>query len=656
MYPQMQPLYPQMQPMYQLQPMAQQMQPTFQYLPQQSPPQQSPPLPGNPNPFNPLTLDLGLEESTHTRKRARAEPRLGKITNHPARRRGGGTQSIPFPEAAMAALPIAPPFAVAPTYLEAHDMLSAVPPPQPGETAPSPAAQASPAAPGPAAPAAPGPAEPSPAPGPIPGAAPGPSPGKPPSEAEDPFALHPRREQQLRLFLQGHKGSWNPAPAKFRPRQPEEDTRTYVNDLRLHYNGMGPKIFSALNLFLPPVMKRNYFQEHGAHVALSSMTQPHLQVLNKLYSLHHARLWRGIMALYPWCTLEWTKYNFLFSEGVDPSASLLEAHRRVLENERVCRDLTHYLADSISRTESLCVFSKNHLKQAFAAISAGSGIFGSGAGFWTKAPADLPAITVLLQSLAAHELTSLSTEDTTWLAAHRLAAFTRHYTVATELDWGVQLVALACRVREHLEHLDEMTKAEFILTTFEGEIRERTTLYIKDMLPLLVYGGRLTRYVRDLHRLCTDHFSVLSNIPGCKGRIPMPLNCKLLQLDPGGKLIGPDGQPSLLGHFNIHVAEGEPRPALPFPEECCALQPDQALPLLARHRLEKEESRIAELVGAHFDGDESQALTITRMRQGYKNALEWMANDSHEARATACLPPTASMPEALYCPERVFAA
>jgi hypothetical protein len=408
-------------------------------------------------------------------------------------------------------------------------------------------------------------------------------------------------------------------------------------------------------------MRRNYFQQNGphaplSHVALSNLTPAHLHVLNRLYTLHHGSHWKGVMGLYPWCMLEFTTYHFDFTDGIQPCSSLLEAHRRVLELERVCKDLTVFLAGSITLPESLAVFPRNHLKQVFVAISAGGGLLGSGRAFWTPATADLPAIALLLKTLPASDLASLSTEDTAWLASHRDEAFTRHYTVATELDWGLQLIALACRAEDHLAHLDEQPRAELVLTAFEHEIRERTDLYIKDMLPLLVYGGRLTRYARDLFQLCGNHFSTLQSIPGCKGRMPLPANCRLLQLDQNGKLIGPSGQPSNKGHLDIRVAEGEPRPALPFPEACCALRTDPALPALAKQRLEKEESRIAELVGAFFNGDEAAALTVARMRQGYKNALEWMADDSHEARLTGCMPPTASMLGAVYCPERLFAA
>jgi hypothetical protein len=49
------------------------------------------------------------------------------------------------------------------------------------------------------------------------------------------------------------------------------------------------------------------------------------------------------MGLYPWCMLEFTTYHFDFTDCIQPCSSLLEAHRRVLELELVCKDLTVYL-------------------------------------------------------------------------------------------------------------------------------------------------------------------------------------------------------------------------------------------------------------------------------------------------------------------------
>ena len=163
-----------------------------------------------------------------------------------------------------------------------------------------------------------------------------------------------------------------------------------------------------------------------------------------------------------------------------------------------------------------------------------------------------------------------------------------------------------------------------------------------DLEPLLLYGGRLTRYVSSLHELCTEHFGVLSRIPGARHKLSFPGNCKLLKVNAQGRLIGPDGRPTNAGHFSlpeVSLADGDNRPPLPFPEACCAILPDAAqLHELAQSRLQKEDQLIKAMLTSLF-GNEDDPNTLTVMHRGRKNALRRLRDDSHQARLTSVMPP-----------------
>ena len=476
---------------------------------------------------------------------------------------------------------------------------------------------------------------------------------------DNPFTLNPRREDQLKYFLTKDKPCWNPALPPFRARQAAEDISHYFSDRKAYYNKPACMVCNVMHLFLPLTMRRSSLQQIGAHPSLARLT--HMPVLNKLFQWHHSPGWKGMMALYPYTLLECTIYDFDFSDGgvqyIHPCASVVEAHRRVIELERVCFDLTNYLSKSIAKTQRLNVLPREHVKLAFAAISAGGGLFGSGADFWT--PASPTLMDRLAKVLRNNDVASAITDDALWLQGNRAVAFTRHYTVVTELDWGMPLLALCFNNQEMLAHLDEEHNATALLSILEGEVRERVDLYIKDLTSLLVYGGRLTRYVRALYALCSEHHEIMAKMD--KDRPPLPGNCKLLQLDSYGRLIGPDSRPRVAGHLElppVSLADGWTRPPLPFQESCCDLLPDPTLPTLAQQRLAAEDARIATMLSTLFgSANEPNAVepnAIAAFRRGHRNAVHRLEQDSHEGRLTAVLSPTASMPSAVYCPERLF--
>ena len=488
-------------------------------------------------------------------------------------------------------------------------------------------------------------------------------PAQPPTRqptTENPFMLQGRREQMLKLFLRTERACWNAPPAPFRARGPTEDLDHYAKQRKSYYNQPQPKIVNIINLFIPSVVRHNNCgsasNPTSSNAFLAPLAPAHLETLNKIYQWHHAPAWKGLMALFPWTSMECIRYDFDFQDQIHPSASVLEAHRRALQLERVCHDLTDYLCRSMSKIEHMYGFTKQHLERCKAAITAGSGLFGWGSNFWEPAPKSLQAverITKVNDCCADEDMA----KQVKWLQENRTAAFTRSYTVTTELDWGVPMLALCFKHQAALAHLDESEKAEAMLKVFKDETNERIKLYIMDLEPLLLYGGRLTRYVADLYALCSTHFSILGRIPGSKHVLSFPNNCKLLTVNSEGQLIGRDGQPTPGGHLALpeaSLSDGDSRPPFPFPEACCQLCPNEAeLQRLTDDRRAKEERRLQDMLQSLFNSADD-TKTVSVMRTGKHNALRRLREDSHQARLTVVFPPTASMPGAVYAPEQLF--
>ena len=479
----------------------------------------------------------------------------------------------------------------------------------------------------------------------------------PNSSKENPFTLNSRREELLKLFLGTSKPCWNAPLLPFRAKGSAEDLQHYMDERKAYLNRVAPKIANIMHLFIPGIMRKS---DTTGSLLLASLSPSHLDTLGKLFQWYKASGWKGLMALYPWNFLECTRYDFNFQDGmhlsIHPSASILEAHRRVLELERTCHDLTDYLCKSITKTEAIRMFPMQHLKLALTSIMAGAGLFGSGKEFWSPAPSNLQAIDKLTKALGNVDVSSSMADDCLWLHGNRDIAFTRTYTVMTELDWGVPLLALCYKHQSMLTHLESEEKAVAMLRLFEEDARERISLYIMDLEPLLLYGGRLTRYTQSLYDLCKAHFGIAAKIPGSKCKLTFPGNCKILNINQEGKLIGPDGQPTNTGHFSLPeatLADGDSRPPLPFPLSCCDILPNEQRKNLADSRIAKEERLLREMLTI-VNGSPDEPRTISVMHSGLQNALRRLKDDSHQARLTSIFPPTASMPSASYMPEQLF--
>ena len=396
-------------------------------------------------------------------------------------------------------------------------------------------------------------------------------------------------------------------------------------------------------MFVPPIARKKLA---GQSPSLAAIAQ-----------WFRAPNWTGLYSLYPFHNLETTDYNLHLPpdcQEVPMHASVLEAHRRALELERACQDLTDYLCQSFAKTDCLHAFSEQHVRNARAALAAGGGLFGSGKDFWASPPPGLSTglarISQRLDKASSGE--SSLADDAKWLREHRKSAFHRAYTVVDELTWGMPLLTLCFRHQADLAHLDEEDKAQAMLKAFQNEQHERARLYAADLQPLLRYGGRLTRYVTSLYALAGEHYSTLNRIPGSKHRLSFPRHCKPLRLDKDGHLVGAGGQLVVGGHVALPeptLSEGDARPPLPFPEACCV---DVDAPAVdCKARLDKEEIRLQDMLKIML-GSPDDCSVVTAMRKAQGAITRRLRDDSHQARLTAPLPPTPSMPSAAYAPEQ----
>ncbi len=142
-------------------------------------------------------------------------------------------------------------------------------------------------------------------------------------------------------------------------------------------------------------------------------------------------------------------------------------------------------------------------------------------------------------------------------------------------------------------------------------------------------------------------------------------SANVLTLSHDGGVIGLDGRPLKMGHVDAEWRAG----LLPFPSSCLLLQP---LPL------EELQSRVAarrQREGAAIDAmlsdanvkeslgkmsksasKDSKPAAIRLMEYGFVNMDAVFAGDSHKKMATCFLPATASMPQAIYAPDKIYSA
>lgn len=486
------------------------------------------------------------------------------------------------------------------------------------------------------------PKEPSLSPAPPPRereAAPSPIAKPTPKPKENPFKVSDQAVAAVADFLASTPYHTPPAVSAIE----DEDPSAYAQTKRKALNRT-PKVLSAIHALLPPVLK------HSVHLKSPSLLTGllgHTETLQSLFKFWQQGTWTGCTALLHFNYSEYTNY------GVPPSpdayASVLELHRRAIRLEGALSRLTKFIAAVTERSQSLKRLSHQALTDAAAVLASGSGAFGAGVYFWA-APPNSGLVQKLLNALPQGREGACANPEADWLASRRGVAFTRLHPRITELDWGIPLLALAFKLREHFHRLEAPEAASLVLGALRSDTEDKLKVYHQELVPLALYGGRLTKYYERVLALASA-FKAL----GEAARVDFPQDCKLAALDESGRMLGLDGRPSTLGHYEFSLA-GKPVPLIPFPEACCSLQPLPIADLaaLVTARVGAEEALINDLSAALPPGIQPKA--VQRMLQGRAYTLALLNGDSHLSNRTLCLPPTASLPEAVYDPEVVFGA
>ena len=266
-------------------------------------------------------------------------------------------------------------------------------------------------------------------------------------------------------------------------------------------------------------------------------------------------------------------------------------------------------------------------------ISAGSGIFGAGESFWTFHPDGLGVVAKLNKALASKQPTDNPIiGQIEWLAGYRAVAFGESYPVASELDWGLHLLAIY--VHSGAEQPDVGaggTGGSGLLEILRNDSKERSRVYIKALEPKLLYGGKLTEYTKRVYSLAKA-FQPLDPTA------PFPDNCKLGDLLESGHMCGPDSKP---------IKPSKHSAPIPFPSHCSSIKPTKVDELIKKRR-DKEDAMIAELMGTI---GLSSSIVVDARKRAILEVANRLKTDSHLSNLTSVLSPSASLPSAVYQPE-----
>jgi hypothetical protein len=146
------------------------------------------------------------------------------------------------------------------------------------------------------------------------------------------------------------------------------------------------------------------------------------------------------------------------------------------------------------------------------------------------------------------------------------------------------------------------------------------------------------------------------------GTIP---SANVLTLSHDGSVIGLDGRPLKMGHVDAEWRAG----ILPFPSSCLLIQPLPLDELRSRVAARRQRERAAidamlsdagvkESLGkmSKSSSKDSKPYAIKLMEYGFVSVNAMFAGDSHKKMTTCFLPATASMPQAIYSPDKIYRA
>ncbi len=460
-----------------------------------------------------------------------------------------------------------------------------------------------------------------------------------PSSKENPFQLKECRDELKKFITCANGEPWN-IPSIYKGTKDSIDIASYQAQKRSHEN-KHPKIANIFNNIIPSIVRRSACR---GHILTVDFAQSHRDILSKIFSLVHCVGWEGIYAFLPWTNMNYTRYSMDITKPMHPSLNFVEAHRRVLKMEEACDELLKYLSTAVEGAhKDLLLMSANNLRDAYK-VMVSDGV-DKGDGFWSSQGNSSAAEQIAKVFPAAVTAQSYFTESLEWLKSHRKDALTRHFPFLTELDWGVPLLGLLYSIMSPMGKLDDEAEAQTVLTTLMGFIDKRIFVYSKDIVPLLIYGARLTQFTTNLQSLCYN-FTHLGN----KAGVPFTKAGRFHKLDKDGRLLGSDGGVIQLG-LNANIA-GFEKWILPFPLEYADLVSEPDLEDLSNTHAQEEMKSVASMLEDLEIHQSAQIITF--MKTGHARVKKMLTEDSFQLNLTRILQSSASMPEAEYDPDKVF--
>ena len=335
---------------------------------------------------------------------------------------------------------------------------------------------------------------------------------KAPSKASS-YSLSPDRKHDLKSFLISDEYLWN-NPEMFRLFDDHAETQIQYEKKRQQEMNKGtPKILELILSFIPRIVRR----PGSCTDVISTLSDTHKDTLGDIANLFqrkdskfNANFWNGIYVLLPMPYMETFNYGYNATEA-EVRSNVLEFHRRALNLEYVVSILTSYLFVVIDKAASndinLKQISVKNQSDACQVLTAMCEYSKEKNMFWSKAwfdnEADIKRMDCLTKLATAQTAAQTATQSGItetgimptfkWLNENREAAFTRHYMVCSELDWGMPILALLLSMDLSMARLSHSRSAQEVKETINEYLKERVAVYLEDLKPLAKYGGVLTR-------------------------------------------------------------------------------------------------------------------------------------------------------------------
>ena len=445
------------------------------------------------------------------------------------------------------------------------------------------------------------------------------------SKKENPFELSKERMQILTSFLTGDKQL--PETPVFTDKTDEENIHAYIKRLRMEMNHDKTPAMMCIRAFMPSILFQ--YPMSQLPLLLVDLSQEHYTIIEKIAKT--GRLWSvsGFMSLYP--------YPFSDPCAILSQLNHIEAHRRILNIEGAVARMADYIQKVTGcACQGSSTFSRNDLAKAECVIMGGSGLFGEGAAFWQPPP-----------KIIADRLKT-GTSDISDMIKELKASrhMERHFTIATELDWAVYILAMMINYEEPLKRMDNVKSAKEFYSVYKKETMMRISLYNEELKPLMYYGGILTEYCKSLYKICKSiQFAA---------RIPFPEDCEFCLLDDCGHMLGVDGRKLPIGYWSVTgpLVKSDKKILIPFPH--CVLKPlpQEHIKEMAARFYAAEDAMIQSMLSYASVGGDPKCIQL--MRAGRREVLTRMKGDSHKRDLTSVLWPSASLPGAVYSPSDIF--